>query len=62
VCAFLSDQTKLIEAVEEVKRDTRAYAKRQMTWFKRDQRIVWVKPGESVDELVDAFLNNKPTP
>lgn len=71
VCTFLSGapteasakvgRTKLSEAIEEVKRDTRAYAKRQMTWFKRDERIIWVKPGESVDELVQHFLENKST-
>ena len=42
VCRFLSGEEKLKDAIEEVKKDTRAYAKRQMTWFKRDSRIVWV--------------------
>jgi len=60
VCAFLSGRTTLSEAIEEIKKDTRAYAKRQMTWFKRDERIVWVKPGESVNEFVDTFFKNNP--
>jgi tRNA dimethylallyltransferase len=29
------------EALEEMKRDTRRYAKRQWTWFRRDSRLVW---------------------
>jgi len=69
VCTLLSglspealakgDRTKLNEAIEEVKRDTRAYAKRQMTWFKRDSRIVWVNSGDSTEDLVQRFLENK---
>jgi len=39
--ASFADRTKLNEAIEEVKRDTRAYAKRQMTWFKKDKRVGW---------------------
>ena len=61
ICAFLSGEQKLQDAIEDVKKDTRAYAKRQMTWFKRDARIVWVQPGESVDDFVKTFLHNKST-
>ena len=35
-------ETSLEEAVEETKRETRRFAKRQITWFKRDQRIHWL--------------------
>jgi tRNA dimethylallyltransferase len=62
VCRFLLGEEKLKDAIEDVKKDSRAYAKRQMTWFKRDPRIVWVKPSDSIDALVGDFLNNKPTP
>lgn len=34
------------EAVELIKRNTRRYAKRQMTWFRRDTSILWVTPEE----------------
>lgn len=40
------------EAIELVKRATRQYAKRQMTWFKKDKRIHWVKTREEAEELV----------
>jgi tRNA dimethylallyltransferase len=56
VCEFLSGEVKLTEAIEEVKKDSRHYAKRQMTWFKRDERIVWVSSGEDVGGLVEKFL------
>lgn len=42
--AFVRGECSLEEAVRLTKRATRQYAKRQMTWFKRDERIQWVKP------------------
>jgi len=33
----------LEDAREKIKRNTRQYAKRQMTWFKKDKRIIWIK-------------------
>lgn len=45
------------EAVELIKRNSRRYAKRQMTWFRRDSEISWFSPAE-IDEMV-VFLENK---
>ncbi|RED96635.1 tRNA (adenosine(37)-N6)-dimethylallyltransferase MiaA [Marinoscillum furvescens] len=48
------------EAIRLLKRNSRRYAKRQMTWFRRDEEIKWVKPDDfqevirSVSELLDA--------
>lgn len=39
------------EAVELIKRNTRRYAKRQMTWFRRDARIAWFPPSH-VEEIL----------
>lgn len=39
------------EAVELIKRNTRRYAKRQLTWFRRDRRIAWFEPTHR-DEIV----------
>jgi tRNA dimethylallyltransferase len=38
---FLSKEIKWDEAVEQMKRDTRHYAKRQLTWFKADPEVQW---------------------
>ncbi len=55
---FLRGEMSLEEATEVLKRDTRQYAKRQMTWFKRDQRISWIDGPDEVkaEELASAFL------
>ncbi len=39
--AFLEGEVSLDDAVENIKRATRQFAKRQLTWFKRDERIRW---------------------
>lgn len=56
--AFLKGEIALEEAVAQFKRDTRHYAKRQETWFKRDGRIQWVEKNdlESATKLVINFL------
>jgi tRNA dimethylallyltransferase len=41
IVAYLKDVISLDEAVRLIKRDTKRYAKRQATWFKRDEEIVW---------------------
>ncbi len=39
---YLEDECTLEEAITKLKRDTRHYAKRQLTWFKREREILWV--------------------
>ena len=39
----------LIEMIDLIKRNTRRYAKRQMTWFNKDKRIHWFNVDESTD-------------
>ena len=44
------------EAKEETKRATRQYARRQETWFSRDERITWVKKAP-ISELVERVIS-----
>lgn len=43
-------------AVEEIKKNTRRFAKRQMTWFKRTENTKWLDYKEDIREIID-FLN-----
>lgn len=47
---YLDGKTSLEEAVELIKRNSRRYAKRQLTWFRRSQDYHWVHP-DNVDEI-----------
>ncbi|MFT4525990.1 MAG: tRNA dimethylallyltransferase [Bacteroidia bacterium] len=40
---FLEEKWTLQEALEKMKTNTRRFAKRQMTWFRRDQRVDWIE-------------------
>jgi tRNA dimethylallyltransferase len=42
----------LEQAIELIKRNTRRYATRQLTWFNRDKTIIWFKP-EDIDSIID---------
>lgn len=44
IIPYLRGETTLEEATELLKKNTRNYAKRQMTWFRRYEKVVWVKP------------------
>lgn len=55
--AFLQKKIDLPEAIELIKLHTRQYARRQMTWFKRDKQIHWINPADAT-ELVQQFLHS----
>lgn len=48
---WLDGDETLAEALERLKQSTRRYAKRQLTWFGADKRVLWIEP--------DALLNGK---
>jgi len=53
---YLYGRCSLFEAIDRIKLNTRRYAKRQMTWFRKDERIRWVESRDEVFKLVDVFL------
>lgn len=42
ILAFFDGELTLAQAVELLKRDTRHFAKRQLTWFRREKDVIWV--------------------
>ena len=55
---FIRNEVGFPEAVRLLKRDTRRYAKRQLTWFHKDKDIVWLEPSEmdASEKLIKEFL------
>ena len=47
--AYLDGQFTLEEAVARIQKNTRVYAKKQMTWFQRDDSIHWFHPDQETD-------------
>jgi tRNA dimethylallyltransferase len=61
---YLQGRCEFEEAVSRWKRDTRRYAKRQITWFSRDERVHWVslegdreEVWRTIHSLVEANLS-----
>lgn len=53
---FFEGRHSLDECIELLKRDTRRFARRQCTWFRRDKRIQWVERYDEALALVKEFL------
>ena len=68
IIQHLEGNLLLDEAMEEIKRETRRFAKRQLTWFRADPTLVWIEglAGKEAltrrgSELVRAFLGRRET-
>jgi tRNA dimethylallyltransferase len=55
---YFEDKTSYETAIELIKRDTRRYAKRQITWFGRTKETQWLQPNEESKawEIIKPFL------
>ncbi len=47
----LESKTDLNVAIESIKQNTRKFAKRQLTWFRRDEEITWFQPEQTTELL-----------
>lgn len=58
ILAYLDGQISLEEAVYIIKRDTRHFAKRQLTWFRRERDVIWLDRQAYQDEasILEAML------
>jgi tRNA dimethylallyltransferase len=57
VIAQIEGKVSEEEAKEETKRATRQYARRQETWFSRDERITWISPVQNSLERILESIN-----
>lgn len=57
---YLDGEISLEKAVEMIKQGSRNYAKRQLTWFRKDKRVKWIDKDKfnDEDEIVDFIVNN----
>ena len=52
VAEYLYNKCSKEEMIENIKRETRRYAKRQITWFKKNKQTIWIKPND-LQEILD---------
>jgi tRNA dimethylallyltransferase len=53
IFGFMDGNYDREEAIRLLKRNSRRYAKRQLTWFRRDPEIVWMNPA-NIEPLIEA--------
>ncbi len=56
IAAALRGRCDMLQAVCLLKRDTRRYAKRQMTWFRADKRVRWLDARQPIAVLADEVI------
>ncbi|QNR85497.1 tRNA (adenosine(37)-N6)-dimethylallyltransferase MiaA [Pedobacter riviphilus] len=56
---YLDGKLSLVDAVASIKQNTRRFAKRQLTWFRRDDELTWFEPYQSA-EIIN-FIEDKIT-
>ena len=61
ILSYLAEECSLEEAVYKIKRDTRHFAKRQLTWFKREKNVIWVNKQDFAydEEAILKFMKQK---
>jgi len=50
---YFDGNWEMDHAISEIKKNTRRFAKRQLTWFKRNKKIIWVEYDDSLDKFID---------
>ncbi|HOK00777.1 MAG TPA: tRNA (adenosine(37)-N6)-dimethylallyltransferase MiaA [Candidatus Pacearchaeota archaeon] len=56
IAFYLQEKMTYDEMVKSLQKEIEHYAKRQMTWFKKDNRIIWTKNYKEAEKLVKDFL------
>lgn len=54
---YLKKEIDLKRSIELIKRDTRRYTRKQMSWFSRDKTIKWIKKCPEAKKLIKSFLS-----
>ena len=57
VVEYLEGKTTYEEMIEKIKLETRHFAKRQLTWFRKNKDIIWIDGQKEKQENVDYILN-----
>lgn len=60
---YFENRQPLDECIDQIKRETRRYAKRQLTWFRKNDRIQWIfldeiNKKEEISEISEKYIEN----
>ena len=56
VVSYLNGEITYEEMIEKIKQETRHYAKRQLTWFRRNKQIIWLNGLDDIQNNINIIL------
>jgi len=56
VVEYLKGELTKEEMIEKIKRETRRYAKRQMTWFRKNKQTIWLNGQDKLQKNIEIIL------
>jgi tRNA dimethylallyltransferase len=59
VAQYVQGKMKYNEMIEKLQKEIEHFAKRQMTWFKRDKKIKWIKTYRQAEKFLEEFIGSK---
>jgi len=55
---YLNGEISNTEMIEKIKTETRRYAKRQITWFKKYKEIIWLLGDDDIDDNINLIIKH----
>ncbi len=52
---YFDGKMTLLQAIEKIKQNTRRFAKRQLTWFRKDAEINWFEPNDHMEDILKSL-------
>jgi tRNA dimethylallyltransferase len=56
---YLNSEKPIEHYIEEIKKNTRRYAKRQLTWLNKKKNLVWLDRNHEIDDIISTHLDSK---
>ena len=58
VVEYLDGKISKEEMIDKIKQETRRYAKRQLTWFRKNKEIIWIDGLDKREKNIDIIIDN----
>ena len=55
---YLNNEISKEELIEKIKMESRRYAKRQLTWFRKNKNIIWLDGEKNIENNLSVILSN----
>ena len=57
VVEYLEGKISYVEMIDKIKKESRHYAKRQLTWFRKNKDIIWLDAESGIEKNIEIIQN-----